>query len=249
MASFLSSALGLAKLGSNILSGGSGKTTTTSSSQNTSMKTTGQTAASRQEYSDGFLKVLEQAAAGALANTADSQGALGTQRDKVVAANLGGKPAMAFDADSYIRDMVAGASDSINNDVRANVNAIAANTGGSSSGNSAAALLENRLRTEGAAKIAGVKAEATGSAAQIASSLREQQVNELSAGTGQISSLVSAGDAGLTTLLNALRGGETYQEVNNNETQTGTSSGTAKEKTPFNWTAGLGNLFKDIGQD
>lgn len=239
---------GIAKLASNFLGGGAGKEEKTTTSQNQTMKTTGQTTASRKEYSDGFLRNLETTANDALGRNAQSGKAVAGQLAKVQEANLGGTQ-IAFDPDAYIRWITESANRSIDNTVRGNTNAIAANTGGSASGNSAAALLASRLSGDAAAQKAGVAAEATAQATDMQVKARDQRVNELGAGTTMINSLSSTGDAGMTTLLNALRGGETFQEVNNNETQQSSGTGTSQTKTPFNWTAGLGNIFKDVNQD
>lgn len=239
---------GLGKLATNLLAGGSGSKSSTSTNQKQTMKTTGQTTAQRKEYSDGFLSNLEQAANSALGRNVAGQEALAGQLDRVQAANLGGTP-IDFDAEAYIRGVTTAATNSVNTALRANTNAIAGNTGGSASGNSQAALLASRLQTDAAAQIAGITAEATGQATNLAIQARDQRVSELQAGTNMMQGLTSTGDAGLTTLLNALRGGETFQEVNNNETQESKGTGTSQTKTPFNWTAGLGNIFKDVNQD
>lgn len=239
---------GLGKLASNVLGGGSGKKETTSAKTNQTMKTTGQTTASRQEYSDGFLANLEQTANTALGRNVAAGEAIDAQLAKVTAANLGGDP-VEFDPEAYVRGITTQANQSIDNTLRGGVNAIAANTGGSASGNSAAALLANRMAGDAAAQKAGVAAEATGTATDLQIRARAARADELSAGTQMISGLSSTSDAGLTTLLNALRGGETYQEVNNNESTTTAGSSSSTTKTPFNWTSGLGNIFKDVNQD
>jgi hypothetical protein len=246
---FLNTALGAAKLVSNFLGGGSGSSSNTTQNTSQTQNSNSKQVASRKEYSDAFLQNLELTAANALVNNANNQESIQAQTQKVQSANLGAKPAYNFDAEAYVRGVTEAARASINNDLEANTNAIAAQTGGSQAGNSQAALLAGKLRADSAKQIAGVTAEAQGNAAQIAGNLRQQQVAELQSGTEQVGSLASAGDAGLTSLLNALRGGETYQTVTADSTTQTNESGTKNTTTPFSWTAGLGNLFKNVGDE
>jgi hypothetical protein len=247
---------GLVKLGSNVLSGGAGskKTETAKQSSNTSSSesTVGRTIAQRKEYSDGFLRNLEVVSNEALKRNLANSTALAGQREALDAAQLGQNP-INFDADAYIRGVTQAAGNTINNQIQTNTNAIAGNTGGSASGNSQAALLANRLATDGASQLAGITAEATRSAMDTQLRARGQQVDELATKNNILSGLSTANDAGLATLLNSLRGGETYQEVDNRENRSSNSkssgSSTAKAVVPFNWQAGLGNIFKDVDQD
>lgn len=241
-------ALGVAKLASNFLGGGSGKKVTTSGSTNETRNTTSSTSANRREYSDGFLQLLESGAADAIRSSSTTKASLESQVDKVNKANLGG-PGVEFDGDAFIRGIVTGARNSIENSLRGNVNAIAAGTGGSSSGNSAAALLENRMRTEAAAQLGSIEQQATGQAVQLELATREQKANELASGTNQLTQLGSAMDSSMIALINALRGGETDQTVEAKENTNTSGSSSQTSKQAFNWTQGLGNLFKDINQD
>lgn len=248
MAGFLSTVLGGAKLFANVLGGGSGSKSTTSGNQKSTTRTQGSTTANRREYSDGFLAALEQSTSDALGSSAVGGAALRGQIEKVQAANLGGE-AIPFDMDAFVRGVTDQASNLITNQANSNIQQTASATGGSTSGNSQAALLASRINNDAAANIAGVRQQATAQGAQIKASLRDQQVNELASGTQQLAGLQSSVDAGLATLLNALRGGETYQEVSTDETTNASGSGTQTQRTPFNWTKGLGNLFADINQD
>lgn len=269
----LDGVLGAAKLASNFFGGGSGTKTNTSqsSSQNSSQTQTqnssGTTSASRREFSDGFLRQLELATAEALKTSNQNTDTLQKQLGKVQGATLGPGYTvdLSFNPDTFVNSIVGSARDAIQRGTTQNVNKIAANTGGSASGNSAAALLASRVANEGATNLAGIEGQARGQAAEISranEALRlegkvqgnQQNLALLESQTQQMTGIASTVDASLTALLNALKGGETAQDVTNNEnttiqsngTTTGSVQGTTKQ--PFNWTAGLGNLFKDIGQ-
>lgn len=269
----LDSVLGAAKLASNFFSGGSGTKTNTSQSTVQNSKQTqvqnssGSSTASRREFSDGFLTQLEAATAESLLASNKNQNSLEAQMKKVQDAKLGDGYAvdLNFNPDAFVNQIVGSAQNAIQRNTTQSVNKLAGNTGGSASGNSAAALLASRVANEGATTLAGVEGQARGQAAEIQranEALRldgkvqgnQQALQLLGSQTEQMTGIASTVDASLTALLNALKGGETAQDVTNSETGTvstdGTITGTGSStsRTPFNWTAGLGNLFKDIGQ-
>ena len=264
MAGFFSSLLGGSKLLSNFFGGGSGKSETTNQNQtqtqtgttDTTSRSAADTLASRREYSDGMLSLIEATTANSILGQSKGQDALSDQVDKIKSAGLGSK-AISFDSDAFIRDTMAGADNSLGASLRQNKNQAIASAGGSTAGNSAAALLVNRLESDSAAQRAGILASTTAQGKQLEADLRKANTDELATETSLLSGVDTSMQAGLATLLNALRGGETFQEVNNRETQqqnqtasgTTTTTGTSNTRTPFNWTAGLGNLFKDIGDD
>lgn len=234
------SLVGVGKLVSNVLGGGSGSKTTTTQSG----KTAGTTTANRREYSDGMLQILETTAANQLVGGSQASDALTAQVDKIKGAGLTANP-VSFDSDAYIRDVMTQVDNSLGSSLKQNRNQTVAGAGGSTAGNSAAALLVNKLESDNAAQRAGVMASTTATAKELESNIKKSNADALASETGMLTSLDSNLQSGLATLLNALRGGETYQEVK----ESTTTSGTTNSKTPFNWTAGLGNLFKDIGQD
>lgn len=241
---------GVGKLASNFLGGGSGKKETTNSNQSTTQNsnTVGSTTANRREFSDGMLALLETTTANQIAGGAVGADALAAQIAKVRGAGLTeGK--INFDAEKYIRDTMTGVDNSLGATLRQDRNQAIASAGGSS--NSAAALLANRLEQDNAAQRAGILGTTTANATSIEAAARASNREDLATETTLLSGLDTSMQSGLATLLNALRGGETYQEVNNKEVTnaSGTSSGTATSKTPFNWTSGLGNIFKDVNQD
>lgn len=252
----LDTVLGAAKLATNFLGGGSGTKTGTTQSSSQNQKQTqvsnssGSTTASRREFSDGFLQQLELATAESLKTSNANQVALEDQMKKVQGYSVN----LNFNPDDYVNQIVGSARDAIQRNTTQSVNQLAGNTGGSTSGNSAAALLASRVANEGASTLANTEATARGTAAQIQQQNEALRLQAAESQTNQLTGITSTVDASLTALLNALKGGETAQDVSNTETATVTTdgtitgTGTSTSRTPFNWTAGLGNLFKDIGQ-
>lgn len=252
----LDGVLGAAKLASNFFGGGSGTKTNTTQSTSQNQKQTqvsnssGSTTASRREFSDNFLQQLELATAESLKTSNANQANLESQAKKVNDYQVN----LNFNPDEFVNNIVGSARDAIQRNTTQNVNKIAASTGGSASGNSAAALLASRVANEGASNLASIEGQALGQAAQIQKDNEALRLAGAESQTNQLTSIASTVDASLTALLNALKGGETAQDVVNSETSTiqtdGTITGTGSSTTrqPFNWTAGLGNLFKDIGQ-
>lgn len=153
------------------------------SSQTGTNKTTGtQTGTTQQTtsaFSDSTLGAIEKA-------VSDLFGKVG-----------GAAPVSAFDKDSFISDTVGSASADINAGLESNVNQLITNLGGTASTNSMGALLTNRLRNDAAAEVAGVRANATTQAEEIArnNALASSQI------AGQDQSF-------LGQLLGALKGGQ-----------------------------------------
>lgn len=248
MSGWLSTILGGTKFLSNFIGGGAGSETNTSGSasgsQTSQTKQAGVEAAqsvgtaNSQQFSDGFLALLERATAESLGRSQDA----GAQISKEIQAQSG--PG-AFDADAYIRSTVGAAESALVPQTESAVNRLKMTAGGGS-GNSAVQLLENRVRNENAATVAGVRGDATARAAEI-------QRNRASTLTQLTTSL----DANMSALLASLKGGEqlttekvdqkttSAQEQNSSGTQSTTQSG--NQSTPFNWAAGFGNLFEGIG--
>lgn len=254
--SLLSGLVGITKLVSNFSGGGAGSSTTKNESGsqtanqqvtgNQSQSTAGSQSANRREFSDGFLQLLELTTKDALGSGAAGQSAL---RDQLT--EIQNNP-IDFDADAFVKGITDQARSSVNSKLESDVNSTVSATGGSTSGNSAASLLANRLRGDAAANIAGVQQSAAGTAAQIESSLQAQRSASIAGVAGSVND-------SLTSLLAALRGGETQQDTksaenmvgNSSQTSTGQTltSGNTAVNTPFNWAKGLGNLFGGIDQD
>jgi hypothetical protein len=250
MSGWLSTILGGTKFLSNFIGGGAGSETNTSSSatgsQTSQTKQAGIEAAqsvgsaNSQQFSDGFLKLLEQATAESLGRSQDSGQAISAELARQSGPN-------SFDADAYIRSTMAAAESALRPQTESAANRIRMASGGGG-GNSATQLLESRIKNENAATLAGVRGDATARAAEI-------DRNRASTLTQLTTSL----DANMSALLASLKGGETattekveqkttsVQEQNSSGTQSASQSGT--ESTPFNWAAGFGNLFAGIGGD
>jgi len=250
--SLLSGIVGISKLASNFIGGGAGSKTNQSGNQsstqnvtgNQSQSTAGSQSANRREYSDAFLQQLELITRDALGSSAYGADALRTTLDDIQ------KNPVDFDADAFVKGVTDSARTAATYKTDADINATVSATGGSTSGNSASALLANRIKNETAANLAGINSNARGTAAQIESGL---QANRVSSITGITDSV----DRSLTSLLAALRGGEVQQDTTSKENMVGNSQQTATGQTlsnqstvtPFNWAKGFGNLFGGIDQD
>ena len=262
--SLLSGLTGLLKIGSNFLGGGAGDninisgTSNTSANQttNTAQKTTQQQQQSSQLFSDGFLKLLETISADTLGSSAQSQSAVRDQIGKVQKADLG-KAEIPFDMNAYIDGIVRQGTSRVTNQLESDVNQTESAIGGSSSGNSMSALLAQKLRGNAASDIAGITANATSTGAQIKSGLQQQRAEELASASTQLAGLGTSVDSSLANLLQALRGGEQWQETatldvtNSNVNQVGTTTGatTENKNQAFNWAKGFGNIFTGLGSD
>jgi hypothetical protein len=244
MAGLFASILGAGKLLTNVLGGGAGSTTNQNSNQtqNTVQNATEQsstkssTDASRKEFSDGMLQLLEGTSANAVIANSKTTDAL---NDRIAGVNG------QFDSQAYIDSIVGNAKTIIGGNLTADINKTAADVGGSSTGNSMTAQLAGKLRADAGANLGTIQADATARAAEL-------EANK----TSQLVQLDQSTQGSLATLLTALKGGETYQSVDSAEnsasksstTGTNTTVGSTTQKTPFNWTKGLGNLFADIDQ-
>lgn len=249
MSGWLSTILGGTKLLSNFVGGGAGSTTNGSSSTNgtstNQTKSAGVEAAqsagtaNSQQFSDGFLRLLEQATAESLGRSQDAGAAIANELKSQSGAG-------AFDADAYVRSTVAAAESTLRPEAESASNRVRMASGGGT-GNSATQLLDSRIRNENAATIAGVRGDATA---------RAVELGRTKATT--LSQLTTSLDANMASLLSGLKGGEsnTVEKVDQKTTSlqeqnsTGTQSTKVKanETKPFNWAAGLGNLFSDLGE-
>lgn len=252
--SLLSGLTGLGKIASNFLGGGAGDSVKTSGSQNqnqtSTVKQTGQnTAASNaaqsqnnRQFSDNMLQVLELVTKDSLGSAASGGSALRDRLDQVSSQPVN------FDSDSFIRGVMDAANSTVKGKLTSDINGVVSSTGGSTSGNSASALLASRLTNDAASNLAGVRASAGAQAAEIQSNLDQSR-------TGQLTSITQGMDATLTSLLSSLKGGESQIDINgsqseasnssSNQNTTGNStvSSTENKVQPFNWQKGFGNIF------
>lgn len=244
--SLLSGLVGIGKVASNFLGGGAGDSkntkqnstsTTSQTGTSTSSSNASQSNNSRQ-FSDNMLKVLELVSKDALGSTAQGASALRDRLTEVQATPI------EFDSDKFVRGVMDAATSTIGSKLTSDVNGLVSSTGGSTGGNSAAALLAGKLRNEASANLAGVNSSAQAQAAEIESNLAQSK-------TSQLTGITQGLDASLASLLSALKGGETQIDITGKQSeasttkQTGTNtvSGTQKEVQPFNWAKGFGNIF------
>lgn len=231
--SLFKSVLGIGKLVSNFIGGGSGSSTnqaesgssnsdlfseqaqeqatqtqtsttsdmtgTQSGTEETSGRSamTGDTTARQvnSQFSDKFLQLLEGSAAAGLARS----GVGGTAALGRLSEIAGEAP--SFDADKYVSDIMTAANNALGNGAAVNRNKIMAVTGGSTTGNSQAALLANKIQTDNTAQLAGIRGDAAAKAAELA---RVDRMGK----TSEVAQLSAVLDSGMASLLSMLKGGE-----------------------------------------
>lgn len=137
----------------------------------------------------------------------------------------------SFDSDAYISGIMAAANDTISSGVENDLAKIESGSGGSRRSNSNTALLASKVRNQAGAQLAGVKADATARAAELARTKQESK-------TGQISTLASQTDASVVNLLGSLlQAGEKQTNQQSAQTATtGVTSGTTTGTTNTNTT-------------
>lgn len=189
--------------GTTSTTGSTSQTGTTTGSQQQSSTTdtkqtgttTGQTSQSSSLFSDPVLSSLEDAVQALLGQTMGG-----------VKTTVGD-----FDPMSFVQNGLAAARSTAEGDLASQINQTISATGGSTSNNSMAALLANRLRTDTASQLAGVEANLNSQAQSI---VRD---NTLAANT------IDATQQGfIANLLSALKGG-TATQTGTEAQQTATS--------------------------
>lgn len=128
----------------------------------------------------------------------------------------GSSPSQQFDAESFIRGGVNRAAERQGLALEADLNQLADLTGGTSGGNSMAALLANQLRGDFAANIAGVESDLTAQANQIINSNIETGLAQ----SGQEQNFLAG-------LLASLRGGRSEATGVTAEATSQSSAGTS----------------------
>lgn len=131
----------------------------------------------------------------------------------------------AFDADQFISSVVNRASGVIAGDVGTANRVAASAIGGTEATNSQAALLSSKQRESGAEALAGIEAQATAQAQNIGS----QQIRDLLG-------IQTAEDQGLTSLISAIKGGQTF----------GTQATTGTEATQSTQETESAQLFEQL---
>lgn len=175
--------------------------TTNLGTTSTTGQTTGTTQQTTSAFSDSTLGAIESAV----------QNLFGTVGSRA--------PISAFDAGSFVDSGVKAAQADINAGLESNINQLITNTGGTAGTNSMTALLSNRLRNDAASEVAGVRANLTSQAEEIARN------NALADNT------LTATDQGfLGNLLSALKGG-TVTTTGTESQQTSQQQATQQEGT------------------
>ncbi len=190
-----------------------GQTSQSTSSQGTSSQTgtaASQTQQRSSQFSDPVLASLESTVQGLLDNP------------------IGGATINDFNAQKFVEGNLASARSSTQSALEDNLNQLVSGIGGSASGNSAVALLSNRLRGDAAANLSGVEANLNAQANEI---LRQNALAGSQIDSNQQSFLVN--------LVQALKGGtatatgteQQQTQSNTAQQQTGTTVGTESQQT------------------
>lgn len=162
-------------------------------------------------FEAGIMDQLNSLLGGAIGDSGLSEGqqAINTRLQQLAAEGAGA----GFDPNAYADRVTAAAATRAQGDLESRINSMQSQVGGTETGNTMAALLGQRLRTDAATELAGVRASAEAQGQQI----RQQQQGSI---TDQMLGLQGAGSDTLQGLITALRGAQ------GTETQVGTSTGT-----------------------
>lgn len=200
--------------GTTTTTGNTTQTGSTTGQQNTSQSgttsQTGQVAGSStqtgQLFSGGVLSDLEGAVHGLFGGGA-------------ARVDANGLP--AFNANEFVSNGMAKAANSVNSSLNDSINQLIHTTGGTPASNSAVALLANRARGDAEANLAGVDAQLTNSAQEIARNnlLAQAQVQ-------------GGNDSFLASLVNSLKGG--VSTTQGTEAQSSSQSGATSQSGQTN---------------
>lgn len=190
----------------------------------TTQTSTGQTSQSGVStlFSDAILGGLEGYAGNALSQLW-SQGAVDTG-------------ALNFDSQSFIDQGMAAATSRTNNQIENDMNSLFDSIGGTSGGNTMAALLASRLQNDAAASLAGTQANLTSQANEIVRNNLATEMASRGQEQGFVANLLSALKGGTATTAQVGTTAEqqagTSQEIGTgSQSQTGTSTGTSNTVT------------------
>lgn len=126
----------------------------------------------------------------------------------------------SFDADKFIADTMASATQSTQDQVGEGIRGVTSSIGGNASENSASALLANRIANAGAASLAGVRANAEQTAQNIITSRAQT-----------LAAAEQGGQNALAQILNAIKGGTSTTTGSSTNGQTTTASTNTNEST------------------
>lgn len=161
-------------------------------------------------FEAGIMDQLNALLGGAIGDSelGAGQTAINTRLQQLAAEGSGA----GFDPNAYADRVTAAAATRAQGDLESRINSMQSQVGGTETGNTMAALLGQRLRTDAATEIAGVRASAEAQGQQI----RQQQQQST---TDQMLGLQGAGSDTLQGLITALRGAQ------GTETQVGSTTG------------------------
>lgn len=128
-------------------------------------------------------------------------GALGAGQT-AIQQRIGGLGNNTFDVEGFVSGIMTDAQSRSRSGLESDINGLASSVGGTGAGNSMVALLNQRLRDDSAANLAGVQAQATAQGEAI----RGRQSEELA-------TLAQSGAQGMLGLLSGLLGARTESEV------------------------------------
>lgn len=202
-------------------------TTITNGSQNTNSQSSQDTTQNSTGNQIGNVSRLDSTTQGLLTDKvrqllASAGGGNAAVDQQLSALNQPG--GQAFDADQFVTGIMAQATATAGQNFDSNMGKVKARTGAAADTNSAAALLENKLRNETAANLAGVRSSATATAADINRSQQESKTN-------QVTQLAGTQAGGLQALIGSLLNAGEQSTVNTNNNTTGQTSGTTNSQS------------------
>lgn len=239
----------LLTLGASLLGGLAGKTDTQSQNQNSTGSQTGIGTVNNAAETKSTSNVTQSQQSNQQSNQTSSETQTGTVTrldsdtlslltDTVRAALAGtnGQSAVTdrieeisgggslFDGDKYVQGVMNQATSRMNRDIESGGNQIASRAGASSRTNSATALLRAKLNQEGASELAGIRAEAERTAAELKRADQESR-------TSQIGSLSNQQNTALSNMLNSLLGANEQSQQSGTGVTGGTTVGTTTGTT------------------
>lgn len=216
----------LSGIGSGLSAGAGSESTTESQMEST---TTGSSNIDRTEYSGKILKALE----GLFSKNAMKKNMkLSTSTLQKQLRQVENSP--NFNITKYVNGIMEQANNTVGRSADIAMNLEEADTGGTQGTNSMAALLGNKIATDSAAQLAGIKSEATAKGNEIKQSQIDSETANTIGLTGQLNKT-------FTDYLALLRGARTNQQQQTTEHTEGTSTSTTS--SPFNPMEALGGLL------
>lgn len=175
---------------------------TSTSNQNMTGGTTSTGSEQQSQTSLGFSEELMGELNALLGATIQGGGGI-TAGQQALQNRLNAVQGNGFDVDDFVSGVMKSATQTAKGALESGINGIESSIGGSTSGNSMAALLANRMRNEAASNLAGIESQARATGAGI----RAQESTELT-------NLAQAGGQGTLQLIQALMGAQSTMTGN-----------------------------------